>query len=56
METAPSGEFPHFTSSCGGNSGPDAVFSLPNPYIISSMSEWRVSSLYTFSLKFQDQD
>ena len=54
METAPSGVFPHSTPSHGGNSdefseGAGAVFSLPNPFIISSMSEWRVSSLYTFS-------
>ena len=54
VETAPSGVFPHFTTSNGGNSdkfseGPGAVFSLPNPFIISSISEWRVSSLCTFS-------
>ena len=57
METAPRGVFPHFTPSSGGNSdefseGPGAFFSLPNPYIISSISEWRVSSLYMYTFSF----
>ena len=54
VETAPRGVFPHFTPSNGSNSdefneGPGAFFSLPNPFIISSISGWKVSSLYTFS-------
>ena len=54
LETAPSGVLPHFTPSNGSNSdefseGPGAIFPLPNLYIISSMFEWKVSSLCTFS-------
>ena len=48
METAPSGGFPHFTPSIGGNSetfieGAGGLIGLPNPFIITNTSEWTVS-------------
>jgi hypothetical protein len=52
VETAPTGGFPHFTFSNGGNSetfneGPGAFLALPNPFTITSTSEWTVSLMYT---------
>ena len=48
VETAPSGGFPHFTPSNGGNSdtfnqGRGGFLGFPNPFIINSTSEWTVS-------------
>ena len=48
VETAPSGGFPHFTPSNGGNSdtfneGPGGFLVLPNPFTINSTSEWTAS-------------
>ena len=48
VETAPNIGFPYFTHSNGGNSGtfnggPHGLLCLPNPYIITSTSEWTVS-------------
>ena len=47
METAPTGRFPHFTSSNGGNSetfneGPGAFLSLMNPFTITNTTAWTV--------------
>ena len=46
--TAPSGGFPYFTPSNGGNSdtfmeAPGGFLALPNPFTISSTREWTVS-------------
>ena len=48
VETAPTTGFPHFTPSNGGNSeifneGPGGFLALPNPFTITSTSEWTVS-------------
>ena len=48
VETAPTRDFPHFTPSNGGNSetfneGPGGFLALPNPFTITSASEWTVS-------------
>ena len=48
VKTARSGGFPYFTPSNGGNShtfniGPGGLLALPNPFIITSTSEWTVS-------------
>ena len=45
VETAPSGGFPHYTPSNGGNSDTfnEGFLVLPNPFIINSTSEWTVS-------------
>ena len=50
VETAPSRGFPHFTPSNNGNSdtfleGPGGFLALPNPFTITSTSEWIVSSM-----------
>ena len=48
VETAPTGGFPHFTPSNGGNSdmfneGPGGFLALANPFTITNISEWTVS-------------
>ena len=48
VKTAPSGGFPHHTPSNGGNSetfneGPGGFVGSPNPFTITSTSEWTVS-------------
>ena len=48
VETAPTGGFPYFTPSNGGNSdtfneGPGGFLALPNPFTITRPSEWNVS-------------
>ena len=48
VETAPTGGFPHFTRSNGGNSdmfdeGPGGFLALANPFTINNTSEWTVS-------------
>ena len=48
VETAPTGGFPHFTPSNGGNSetfreASGGFLSLANPFNITSISEWTVS-------------
>ena len=51
VETAPTGGFPHFTRSNGGNSdtfneGPGGFLALPNPFTITNTTEWTVSLTY----------
>ena len=48
LATAPSGGFPYFTPSNGGNSemfneGPGGFLSRPNPFTITGASAWTVS-------------
>ena len=48
VRTAPTGGFPHFTPSNGGNNrtfmvGPGGFLALQNPFIINSTKEWTVS-------------
>ena len=48
VDTAPSGGFPYFTPSNGGNSevfniGDGGFLALANPFTINSTSEWTVS-------------
>ena len=48
VETAPTGDFPYFIRSNGGNSdtfneGPGGFLALPNPFTINNTSEWTVS-------------
>ena len=50
VETAPSGGFPYFTPSNGGNSdtfneAPGGFLARPNPFTINSMDEWTVSCM-----------
>ena len=51
VETAPTGRFPHFTRSNGGNSdtfnkGPGGFLALLNPFTITNTTEWTVSLTY----------
>ena len=51
VETAPTGGFPHFTPSNGGNShifneGPGGFLALANPFAINSTKEWTVSIIF----------
>ena len=55
VETAPSGRFPHFTPSNGGNSvtflvGAGGFLALPNPFTIASTSEWTVRLMFTCTI------
>ena len=52
VETAPSGGFPYFTRSNGGNSdtfneGPGGFLAIPNPFTITNTTEWTVSLNYS---------
>ena len=56
VETAPTGGFPHFTPSNGGNSeifneGPGGFLFLSNPFTITNTNEWTVSlNVYTITI------
>ena len=52
VESAPTGGFPHFTPSTGGNSdaflvGAGGFLARSNPFTINSTREWTVSLMYT---------